>query len=93
MRISVTELIAGTTLRATWASSGTTPSAMQSLLIDRGETIVSTASPVDSGNGHWYAVHRVPTTPGWYINEWRSVILTNTYTDRQFIKSVWPEVD
>lgn len=93
MRIPVTELIAGTTLRATWVSSGTTPSGITSILRDRSETIVNTATPVDSGNGLWYAVHPLPNTPGWFVNEWRSVMASNTYSDRQFIKAIYPEVD
>lgn len=93
MRIPVHELIAGTTLRATWTSSGTTASAITSILRDRGEAVVNTATVVDSGGGLYYALHNLPNTPGWYVNEWWAVIATNTYCDRQFIKAIYPEVD
>jgi hypothetical protein len=93
MRIPVTEVIGGTTLRATWISSGTTVSSVYSTLLSGSESIVNTATPVDSGDGHFFAIHPIPTTPGWYVNEWIALIAANTYVDRQFIRAIRPEVD
>lgn len=93
MRIPVTERIAGTTLRATWISSGTAVSSIYSILRDSEEAIVNTATPVDSGNGHFFAIHPIPTSAGWYVNEWVAIVAANTYIDRQFVRSIRPEVD
>lgn len=92
MKIKTTEIIAGTTFRATFVSSGTTVSANGSSLYDRSETLVSSVAAVDSGGGFWFAIHPV-NTPGWYVNEWVSVIAANTYVYRQFIRAIRPEVD
>lgn len=93
MKIQVHELLSGTTLRATWISSGTSVSSIYSTLLDKSETIVNTATPTSSGDGHYYAVHAIPNSAGWYVNEWRAIIATNTYVDRQFVKAFRPEVD
>lgn len=93
MRIPVTEIIAGTTLRTTWISSGTTASGITSILRDKDDAVVNTATPVDSGSGFWFAVHAIPNTAGWYVNEWRAIVAANTYVNRQFIRAVRPEVD
>jgi hypothetical protein len=93
MRIPITEIIAGTTIRTTWISSGTTASGMTSILRDKVDAVVNTATPVDSGNGFWFAVHPIPNTRDWYVNEWFAIIAANTYTNRQFIKAIKPEVD
>jgi hypothetical protein len=93
MRIPVTEHIAGTTLRFTWISSGTTVGGITSILRDKSETIVNTATPVDSGNGFWFAIHSIPNSAGWYVNEWLASIASNTYANRQFVRAIRPEVD
>lgn len=93
MRIPITEHIAGTTVRVTWISSGAAPTGMASMLRDRADAVVNTATAVDSGNGFWYALHTLPNTNGWYVNEWQAVIAANTYISRQFIRAIRPEVD
>lgn len=93
MRINVIDVIAGTTLRMTWTNSGATVDSIASRLINGSETIVNTITPVSSGNGHYFAVHPIPNTPGWYVNEWVASIAANTYVNRQFVKAFKPEVD
>lgn len=93
MRINTVECIAGTTIRLTWVSSGTIPSGAASSLISGSETLVSSVAAVDSGNGHLYAVHDVPTSGGWYINEWQATLVGKTYRNRQLVRSQRVEVD
>ncbi len=92
MRLKSTEIIAGTTVRTTFVSSGTTVSTNASALFDSTETLVDSVSAISSGAGFWYVIHLV-TTPGWYVNQWTSVIEANTYIHRQFIRAILPEVD
>ena len=93
MKIQIHELLSGTTLRGTWISSGTVVTSIYSTLLDRSETVVNTAVPVSSGDGHYYAAHAVPNSAGWYVNEWRAIISANTYVNRQFVRAFKPEVD
>lgn len=93
MRINFFEDIAGTTFRATWVSSGVTPGLISSALRDSAENIISSVQGISSGNGFYYAFHTLPTSPGWFINEWTALIgiNQNTYIKRQFIRGVFPE--
>lgn len=88
MRIPVVEVIAGTTLRATYVSSGMTVTPLSSALLSGSETLVHSIAAVASGNGHFFALHAIPTSPGagWFVNEWIGIIASNTYVDRQLVR-------
>lgn len=86
MRIPTVDVIAGTTLRATWVNSGITPTALSSALVSGSETVVHSVAAVSSGNGHYFALNPVPAAAGWYVNEWIGVIASNTYIDRQLVR-------
>lgn len=75
--------IAGTTKILTWASSGTVPSAIECHLLDANDTVVSTATPVSSGNGYYYAPVTHPNSACWVVNRWVAVINANTYVYKQ----------
>lgn len=92
MRIPVYEFISGTTFRAGFVSSGDTATAIVSRLLDKNETLVNSTTGQSSGNGFYFALHTLPTTPGWFVNEWIAVINANTYINRQFVRGVHPEV-
>lgn len=93
MRVNKTELIAGTTFRTTFVSTGTTVASNVSTLLDGNGTLVGSVTAVDSGDGHWFAIHQVQT-PGWYVNKWFSVIAGNTYVPTpQLIRALELEVD
>lgn len=83
----IVEVIGGTTLKATWTNSGVTPSSLSSALLDRSETIINTYAAVSSGNGHYYAVHHIPSSDDWYVNRWIAFIESNTYQHRQLVRS------
>lgn len=93
MRINTIECIAGTTIRTTWVSSGVAPGAISSALISGSETLISSASAVDSGGGHYYGLIDVPTSGGWYINEWIATINSRPYRNRQLVRSVRLEAE
>lgn len=85
--IPIVELIGGNTLKATWVNSGVTPSSLGSTLLDKNEVVVNTYVGASSGNGHYYAVHYVPTSDDWYVNRWIAFIDANTYQHRQLVRA------
>lgn len=91
--VNIITKVAGTTIKPTWVSSGTTASPIISRLLDNSETLVSSCAGVSSGNGFYYATHLLPNTRAWYVNEWIAVVNANTYVGRQFYRAVLPEVD
>jgi len=93
MRMNVREKVAGSTYKATWVSSGGIPNPITSSLIDKNKTVVSSISAVASGNGAFYALHPVPNTPGWYVNEWRALAGGFQYVNRQLLHVINEDVD
>ena len=85
--IPIVDVVAGTTLKATWINSGVTPSSLSSALLDAGDAVVNSATPVSSGNGHYFAVHFVPTSQPWYVNRWINFTEGNTYQHRQLVRA------
>lgn len=83
----IVEVIAGTTLRATWVNSGVTPSSLSSALLDPNDAVINTYVAASSGNGHYFAVHHVPTSYPWYVNRWFAFIEGNTYQNRQLVRA------
>lgn len=80
------EVIAGTTLRTTWVSSGVTPTNIFSRLsTGSADTLVSSFAGVSSGNGFYYALHTVPNSGQWLVNEWQATIDGFPYFSRQLI--------
>lgn len=93
MRTNVYERIVGTTFKGTWVSSGVTPSQITSAIIDRNKAVVSSLSAVSSMNGSFYSLHQLPTTPGFYTNEWSAWINSYQYIARQQINVIDLQVD
>lgn len=79
------EVVAGSTLKVTWVSSGVTPGSIVTRLIDGTETLVASATGVSSGNGFYYGLLSIPNTDTTYINEWFAFIGANTYVSRQLV--------
>jgi hypothetical protein len=79
------EIVAGTTLKTTWVSTGAIPGSIVSRLVNGTEAMVVSATGVSSGNGHYYALHYLPNSEAYYVNEWFAYIGANTYVSRQLI--------
>lgn len=93
MQIPIFERIAGTTIKLTWVNSGVTPTDIRMGLYDRNETLVSSITPVASGNGHYFAPLYVPNTAGWYVARAIAVVDANTYVAKGFVKAYTLEVE
>jgi hypothetical protein len=89
----VTEYI-GSTLRATFVSSGATIGAgAYATLRDGSNTVVTSRAAVDSGNGHLYADLPLPNSGQWMVNEWCATINANTYRRFALVEVKAVEVD
>lgn len=93
LRIPQFEVIAGTTLKLTWTSSGVTPSNLSLCLRSNEEALVSSVAPVSSGNGHYFAPLYVPNSAPYYIAESIAVIDASTYVNRAIVKAQKLEVN
>jgi hypothetical protein len=93
VRIPVLDAIAGTTLKATFASSGSTIGQIDMCLLDNNESVVSSVTPVSSGNGFYYAPLYVPTSLPWYVLRSRAIIGVNTYINRALVRVYQLQVD
>jgi len=93
MRPPVLEKLAGTTIKVTFVNTGASASPISSALLDNAEGLVNSVSAQSSGNGFYYALHQLPNSAGWYVNEWRAVIQANSYTERQFVRTRKMETD
>lgn len=85
-------VLIGDTFKQTFVNSGATPSSIVATVYDGDESIVSSGSGVDSGNGHFYRMASV-STPGYYVSEWRATISGHSYRRRIPFKAVLQEVD
>lgn len=93
LKVPLLEVIAGTTLKLTWVSSGVTPSNLTLCLRDKDETLVSSVSPISSGNGHYFAPLYVPRSWPYYVAESIAVIDASTYVNRAIVKAQKLEVN
>jgi hypothetical protein len=87
MRVKVLEWLGGTTIKLTWVNTGTIPSGLTLNLLDRNEQVVSSVSPVASGNGHYFAPLFLPTSDAYYVGRSQAVLDAATYVNRVLIKT------
>lgn len=83
----IVEVVAGSTVKLTWVSSGATASPIVSALIDKTDTAVSSVTATSSGNGHYYALHTMPDSSQWFVNRWFATVNANTYVSQQLVKA------
>lgn len=92
MRLNIIEKIGGTTLKSTAVNSGIVPDACWSSLLSKTGALVSSVTATSSGNGFYYAYHALPNTACWLVNEWSQRIGVNTYSERQYVHLILPDV-
>ena len=85
-------VLVGDTFKQTFVNSGASASPIIAAIISGSETIISSATAIDSGNGHYYRMASVDT-PGYYVSQWDATISGNPYKRRQRFKAVLNEVD
>lgn len=89
------EFLIGDTMTVTWINSGVTPSSIRYSVFDGAnpESSVDSATMQNSGNGHYYAWHTVPDTPGLYVVETLAQVGGNPFKRRIPYRAVLGEVD
>lgn len=91
--MSIPRYVVGTTKKVTWTSSGQSPSAISAAVYTGSESIVSSGPMTDSGNGHYWRMVSVPSSPGFYVFETRAIIGGNPFLDRLPFRATAMEVD
>ena len=82
----------GDTFKQFWISSGTSPSVISAAILTGSETVISSGTGVNSGNGHYYRTVSI-NSPGYYISEWKATISGSPYKKRYRFKVIENEVD
>ena len=85
--------LTGDTVFFTWTNSGVAPSQISSALLDKDDVLVNSMTAVSSGNGHYFAPHTLPNTPGFYVNEWKWVLDSYPGRARQRVRGTTGEAD
>lgn len=80
----VNQVTLGSTFRATWASSGSSPSPIVYNVRTGSETLANSYAGVSSGNGFFYADVQV-NSPGLWKGEWYATVSANTYRNTEWL--------
>lgn len=91
--MAIKEFLTGNTQKVSWISSGETATSIHYAVRDGSETLVDSATMTDSGNGHYYGLHTVPDTPGYYVVETTATINGRPYKNRERYRAIELEVD
>lgn len=87
-------VLAGSTFKPTWISSGVTPSAIWFTLYNGSETLVDSITGTSSGNGHYYALSTLPDSiEGFYHGVWHATINSKPYKNSVKVQAIFNEVD
>lgn len=89
------EFLIGDTMTVTWINSDVTPADIHCAVFDgeNPETIVDSATMTSSGNGHYYALHTTPNTPGLYVVQTLATIAAKPFKRRIPYRAILGEVD
>ena len=93
MSREILETLIGDTIQIIWVDSGVTPTALVAAVYTGSETLVDSGAMVSSGNGHFFKLHTVPSTPGYYVAETLATIDGFPYKRRRKYRAVLEEVD
>ncbi len=86
------KVLVNDTFKQTFINSGASASPIVASILTGSETIISSGSAVDSGNGHYYRM-AIVTTPGYYISQWDATISGDPYKRRLRFRAILNEVD
>ena len=90
---TVKDWLCGDTISVRWVNSGAAPSPIIAAVYTGSETLVDSAAMVSSGNGHYYHLHTVPNTPGYYVVETLATLSGKPYKNRERYRAVLLDVN
>lgn len=91
--MSTQDFLCGDTIKIRWINSGVTPTTLIAAAYTGSETIVDSAAMVSSGDGHYYHLHTVPNTPGYYVAQTLATISGKPYKNRTAYRAVLKDVN
>lgn len=93
--MSVKDFLCGNTIKVRWVDSGVTPSTIIAACYTGSETLVDSAAMVSSGtgSGHYYHLHTVPDTPGFYTLQTLATINGKPFKNREIYQAVLKDVN
>lgn len=91
--MKVKNTLGGSTIKLTWISSGTTADSIGYAVYNGSESVVDSGTLTSSGNGHYYANHQTPNTPGYYAVEFTAHVGANPYKNRTAYRVILEDVD
>jgi hypothetical protein len=93
--MSTQDFLCGDTIKIRWIDSGVSPSSIIGAVYTGSETIVDSAAMVESGSGlgHYYHLHTVPNTPGYYVIQTLATISGKPYKNRAQFRAVLKDVN
>ena len=91
--MSTQDFLCGDTIKLRWINSGVTPTTLIAAAYTGSETIVDSAAMVSSGDGHYYHLHTVPNTPGYYVAQTLATISGKPYKNRTAYRAVLMDVN
>jgi hypothetical protein len=91
--MKVEEFLPGDTMLLTWVFSGYDVSNLNYRVRNSADTITSTGTFTDSGNGHAFALVTVSSNAGYYVAEYHNVIDGFPYVRRRQFRVQAIEVD
>ncbi len=93
MQSNIQKKLVGDTIEISWVSSGVSPSDIYCAVYNGSETLVDSATMISSGNGHYYHLHTIPNSEGFYVAETLATVSTKPYGRRIKFKAIKGEVD
>jgi hypothetical protein len=91
--MSTQDFLCGDTIKVRWINSGVTPTTLIAAAYTGSETIIDSASMVSSGDGHYYHLHTIPDTPGYYVAQTLATISGKPYKNRTAYRAVLKDVN
>jgi len=91
--MSTQDFLCGDTIKVRWINSGVTPTTIVGAVYTGSETIVDSAAMASSGDGHYYHLHTVPNTPGYYVAQTLATISGKPYKNRTAYRAVIRDVN
>lgn len=91
--MSTQDFLCGDTIKIRWINSGVTPTSLIVAAYTGSETIVDSATMISSGAGHYYHLHTIPNTPGYYVAQTLATISGKPYKNRTVYRAVLMDVN
>mgnify|MGYP001613287556 CR=1 FL=1 len=91
--MSIQDFLCGDTVKIRWINSGITPTTIIATAYTGAETLVDSGAMVSSGNGHYYFLHTIPNTPGYYVAQTLATISSKPYKNRSQYRAVLKDVN